>query len=134
DLIAAAAAARQAERMFSRVPAAKLARRPDLFRRVLSGRGAIERWCGHLDEAARVLEAGAVGAVSGGEQEQADWIGQLALVEALRGRVGRAAELARHAGLAAREHRPPGWNPNPAPLVALAWVHVDRNQLREARG
>jgi LuxR family transcriptional regulator, maltose regulon positive regulatory protein len=134
DLMAAAAAASRAERMFSKVPVAKLARHPDLFRRVLSGRGAIKLWCGHLDEAARVLEAGAAAAASAGEQEQADWVGQLALVEALRGRLGRAAELAGQAVLAAGEHRSPGWNPNPVPLVALAWVHLDRNELREARG
>jgi LuxR family maltose regulon positive regulatory protein len=52
----------------------------------------------------------------------------------LRGRLARAAELAGQAVLAAGEHRSPGWNPTPAPLVALAWVHLDRNELREARG
>jgi len=134
DLMTAAAAASQAERMFSKIPVAKLARHPDLFRRVLSGRAAIKLWCGQLDEAARVLEAGAAEAASGGEQEQADWVGQLALVEALRGRLARAAELASQAVLAAGEHRSPGWNPNPVPLVALALVHLDRNELREARG
>ena len=134
DLIAAAAAARQAERMFSRVPAAKLARRPDLSRRVLSGRAAVELWSGQLDEAARLLEAGAAGAAADGENEQACWAGQLALVEALRGRLGRAVELAGQAAIVASEQRPPGSNPNAAPLVALAWVHLQRNELREARG
>ena len=134
DLTAAAAAASRAELMLSRVPRGKLARHPDLSRRVLSGRGAVELWCGHLDEAARVLEAGAAEAASGGEYEQADWVGQLALVEALRGRLGRAAELAGQAALVVGEHRPPGRNPNPAPLVALAWVHLQRNELRETRG
>jgi hypothetical protein len=78
-----------------------------------------------LTKRPRVLEAGAAEAASGGEQEQADWIGQLALVEALRGRLARAAELVGRAILAAGEHRSPGWNPNPAPLVALAWAHLD---------
>jgi LuxR family maltose regulon positive regulatory protein len=55
------------------------------------------------------------------------------LVEALRGRLGRAAELAGQAVLVAAEHRPPGWSPNPAPLVAHAWVHLQRNELRETR-
>ncbi len=134
DLTVAASSASRAELMLSRVPAGKRARHPDLFRRVLSGRGAVELWCGELDEAARILEAGASEAASGGEHEQADWTGQLALVEALRGRLGRAAELAGQAALVAGEHRPPGWNPNPAPLVAQAWVHLQRNELREARG
>jgi LuxR family maltose regulon positive regulatory protein len=134
DLTAAAAAASRAELMLSRVPAGKLARHPDVSRRVLSGRAAVELWSGHLDEAARVLEAGVAEAASGGEHEQADWIGQLALVEAMRGRLGHAAELAGQAALLVGEHQPTGRNPNPAPLVALAWVHLQRNELRETRG
>ena len=65
--------------------------------------------------------------------EVASSAGLLALVEALRGRLRRAAELAGQAVLGADEHRSPGWNPNPAALIALAWVHVERNDLREAR-
>ena len=34
---------------------------------------------------------------------------------------------------AADEQRPPGPHPNPAALVALAWVHLEHNELREAR-
>ncbi len=133
DLTAAAAAVSEAELMLTRVPGEKRARHPDLSRRVLSGRGAVELWSGHLDEAARVLEAGMAEAASGAEYEQGDGVGQLALVEALRGRLGRAAELAGQTVLVATEHRPPGWSPNPAPLVALAWVHLQRNELRETR-
>ena len=134
DLMTAASAASRAELMLGRVPDGKLARHPDVRQRVLFGRGAIELWSGHLDEAARVLEAGLAAASSAGECEQADWAGYLALAEALRGRLGRAAELAGQAALAAADHRPPGQNPNPAPLVALAWVHLQRNELRETRG
>ena len=99
----------------------------------MSGRAAVELWCGHLDEAAYVLEAGVAQAASAGEYEQAEWVGRLALVEALRGRLDCAAKLASEAALAAGEHRPPGWNATPAPLVALAWVHLQRNELRETR-
>jgi len=80
DLMAAAAAANRAELMLRRVPGSTLAQHPELSRRVLSGRGAVELWCGRLDEAAHVLEAGVAEAVSSGEYEQADWVGQLALV------------------------------------------------------
>ena len=132
DLAAAAAAASRAELMLGGVPDAALAR--DLSRRVLSGRAAVELWSGQLDEAARLLEAGAAGAAAGGEYEQAGWAGQLALVEALRGRLGRAAELAGQAAQAAGEPRPPGSGPDAAPLVALAWVHLQRHELRETRG
>jgi LuxR family maltose regulon positive regulatory protein len=133
DLTAAAVAASRAEVMLSLIPGSEQARHPELSRRVMSGRGAVELWCGHLDEAAHVLEAGVAEAASGEQYEQADWVGELALVEALRGRLDRAAELASQA-LGAGEQRPPGWNANPAPLVALAWVHLQRNELRETRG
>jgi LuxR family maltose regulon positive regulatory protein len=132
DLSAAAAAASRAELMLGKVPGGKLARHPDVGRRVLSGRAAVELWSGRLDEAARVLEAGvAAEAASGRERGQASLTGRLALAEALRGRLGRAAELAGQAAAMASEHRPSG--PGPAPLVALAWVHLARNELREAR-
>ena len=144
DLKAAAAAAAQAELLVSRVPSGKLGR--DIRGRVRSGRAAVELWSGHLDEAARVLEAAPVlevarvpevgsgaEAPSGGEDQRADCAGLLALVEALRGRLRRAAELAGQAILVADEHRLPGWNQNPAALIALAWVHLERNDLREAR-
>jgi LuxR family transcriptional regulator, maltose regulon positive regulatory protein len=130
DLTAAAESVGRAELMLGTIPAGKLARHPDLKRRVLYGRGAVELWSGHLDEAARIFEAGLAGAGSGGEREQADWAGYLALAEALRGRLSRAAELATRAS---PHHRPPDGNPNPAPMVALARVHVQRNELRETR-
>jgi LuxR family transcriptional regulator, maltose regulon positive regulatory protein len=144
DLKAAAAAAADAELLVSRVPVGKLGR--DIRERVRSGRAAVELWSGHLDEAARVLGAvpvlevarvpevgSAAEAASGGEDQRADCVGLLALVEALRGRLRHAAELAGQAILVADEHRLPGWNPNPAALIALAWVHLERNDLREAR-
>jgi LuxR family transcriptional regulator, maltose regulon positive regulatory protein len=135
DLTAATSAASRAEFILGQVPGGKLGQHSDLTRRALSGRAVVELWSGHLDEAARVLEAGlAEAAASGAEYEQADWAGQLALVEALRGRLGRAAELAGQAAHTADEHRPPGWHPDAAPLVALAWVHLERNELRETRG
>jgi LuxR family transcriptional regulator, maltose regulon positive regulatory protein len=132
DLSAAAAAASRAELMLGKVPYGKLAGHPDVGRWVLSGRASVDLWSGRLDEAARVLEAGvAAEAASGRECGRASLTGRLALAEALRGRLGRAAELAGQAVAMASEHRPSG--PGPAPLVALAWVHLARNELREAR-
>jgi LuxR family maltose regulon positive regulatory protein len=132
DLAAAASAARRAQLMLAEVPGGKLARHPDIRRRVLSGHAAVELWSGHLDEAAQVLEAAVTAeAAPGREDERISLTGWLALAEALRGRLGRAAELAGQAAALAREHRPSG--PGPAPLVALAWVHLARNELREAR-
>jgi LuxR family maltose regulon positive regulatory protein len=135
DLAGAAAAAARAEAMAGTVPMDKLARHPEIRARVLSGRGAVELWSGHLDEAARILDAGvAAAAASGGEYERAACLGHLALVEALRGRLRQAAKLAGQAtaALAADEQRPPAQHLNPAALVALAWAHLKRNELREA--
>ena len=134
DLMAAASAADHAEPMLNQAPGGKLARHPELRGRVLSGRAAVELWSGHLEEAARVLEAGlAAEATSGREAERAGWTGQLALTEALRGRLSRAAELASQAIPVLGERRAPGRHPDAIPLVALAWVHLERNELHEAR-
>jgi LuxR family transcriptional regulator, maltose regulon positive regulatory protein len=133
DLDTAATAVSRAELMLDLVSAGKLARHPDIRRRVLSGRAAVELWSGRVDEAARILEAGvAAEADSGRECARASLSGRLALAEALRGRLGRAAELAGEAASVASEHRLSG--PGSTPLVALAWVHLARNELREARG
>jgi LuxR family maltose regulon positive regulatory protein len=139
DLTAAAAAAAQAEVLVSRVPGDRLARHGEIRARVLADRGAVELWSGHLDEAARVLESGVAAATrSGGEGERAGCLGQLALAEALRGRLSRAATLAGQAttarpGPGSGPPWPPGPDPGPAALVALAWVHLEHCELRAAR-
>jgi hypothetical protein len=75
-LPAAAAAASSDEALVSRVPGGRLARHRLIRARVLSGRGAVELWSGHLDEAARILDSGvAAAAASGGEHERADCLG-----------------------------------------------------------
>ena len=122
--------------LIDRVPGDKLARHPQIRARVMSGRGAVELWSGHLDAAARTLESGAAAAAaSGGQAERAGCLAHLALVEALRGRLGRAAQLAADAtaALTAAGQRPPDPHPAPAALVALAWVHLEHHELREAR-
>jgi LuxR family transcriptional regulator, maltose regulon positive regulatory protein len=132
DLTAAAAAAARAEALVSRIPGDKLAQHPEIRARVLVGRGAVGLWSGHLDEAARILDTGAAAAAAAGaDYEQADCLGRLALTEALRGRLRRAAKLAAQSTAApvADKQPPPA---QPAALLALAWVHLERNDLREA--
>jgi LuxR family maltose regulon positive regulatory protein len=63
---------------------------------------------------------------------QADCLGYLALVEALRGRLSRAAELAGEAAGAADSSNGLAEPAGPAANVALAYVHVERNELRQA--
>jgi LuxR family maltose regulon positive regulatory protein len=104
---------------------------------LLSGRGAVELWSGHLDEAARVLDSAAAAATTaGGEYERADCLGHLALAEALRGRLRRAVKLASRATAAVTDGRPApaARHPSSAALVALASAHLERNELREAGG
>ena len=136
DLAAAASAAARAEVLAGRVPGGKLARQPGIRARVLAGRGAVELWSGHLDAAAGTLDAGlAAATASGAQDERAGCLGQLALVEALRGRLCRAAELAGQAtaALTCGQHWSPVSHPSPAALVARAWVHLEHHELREAR-
>jgi LuxR family maltose regulon positive regulatory protein len=150
DLSSAASAADRAEAMLSQAADRELGRHPELIRRVRCGRAAVELWSGRLKEAAGILEAGlsaeaglseaglseagtSAEAASDRAAGRADWTGPLALVEALRGRLSHAAELASQAIPAIGERRPAGRHPDVAPLVALAWVHVERNELPEAR-
>jgi LuxR family maltose regulon positive regulatory protein len=130
NLMTAASAAVRAEALVSTVTGGKLAGHRKIRACVLSGRAAVELWSGHLDQAARTLDSVVSAATtSGGEDERADCLGPLALVEALRGRLGRAATLAAQATTAFTAGEP---NPNSAALVALAWVHMERYELREA--
>ncbi len=136
DLEAAAAAAARAEVLVNGVADERIARHRETRARVLSGRGAVELLAGHLEEAARVFESGAAAAAASRlEDERASCLGHLALVEALRGRMSRAAELAAQATTAAAggEQRPGVRRSNPAALAALAWVHLEHNELRQAR-
>ena len=135
DLAQAAAAASQVEALISQMPEDKLAQHPEVRARTLADRGAVELWRGHLGEAARFLDAGVAAATGpGAEHEWAACLGQLALVEALRGRLRHAAKLAGQAtaAVAAEEQRPPAQHPPPAALAALAWVHLEQSDLRAA--
>ena len=103
---------------------------------MLSGRAAVELWSGSLEEAARLLEAGlAAGAAAGREYERASWAGHAWRWwrRCAAGWAARRSWPARRP-IVASEQRSPGSNPDAAPLVALAWVHLQRNELREARG
>ena len=135
DLPAAAEAAARAEALVSRIPG-DVTRQPGIRARVLAARGAAELWSGRFDEATRVLEAGAAAAAAPGEdRERIDCLGHLALAEALRGGLGRAAELGCQATAAGPgDGRPPQeQGPSPAALAALAWVHLERYELRQER-
>jgi LuxR family transcriptional regulator, maltose regulon positive regulatory protein len=135
NLDAAAAAVARADALLDAVPEDLLARHPEMRAQVLSGRGAVEFWSGDLDAAAATLGAGVAAAgASDSANERADCLGHLALLEALRGQLNRAVELAAEAA------GPPGNKEggasepaSSAAEVALACVHLERNELSLAR-
>jgi LuxR family maltose regulon positive regulatory protein len=128
DLGSMAAAVAEAQAMLAAVPTGVVARCPWIGAQVLSGRGAVELWSGHPGEAAATFEA-AIAAVPAPDSthERTSCLGYLALADALRGRLNRAASTA---GDAERLSAPT----SPAAHVALATVYVERNELRQAHG
>ena len=127
DLGAATEAAEQAGRVLGQLPPDLLSRHPEVRMQALSARGAVELWSGRLDDAAGTLDQGT--AVMCGS---CDCFGPQALVEAIQGRLSHASRLA----VAASTSSGPGRSgpPGAAAEVALAWVHLERNQLAEAVG
>jgi LuxR family maltose regulon positive regulatory protein len=130
DLDAARAAAARAETLFEQLPPGLRSRHPGAQGHVLSGRGAVEFWSGDLDPAA-VAFAGAAAAFPETSKERAACDGYLALIEALRGRLSRAAELASAAINPPADS--PDRHPAPSATVALALVHLERNELDASR-
>ena len=130
DLDAARTAAARAETLFEQLPPGLRNRHPEAQGHVLSGRGTVEFWSGDLDPAA-VAFAGAAAAFPETSHERAACDGHLALIEALRGRLSRAAELASAAIDPPADS--PGRHPAPSAAVALALVHLERNELDASR-
>src|SRR5580704_6597769 len=136
DLPALVATGDRAEALVSAMPGEMLARHPAIRANRLAARGVVELWSGHLDEAVRVLDSGVAAASAlGAEHERAECLGYLALAEGLRGGLCRATELAAQAAVPvpAGELHPPVKQPNPSAAVAMALVHLERNEMRETR-
>ena len=136
DHAAAVEAVARARALVSRIPGDEGVRHHGIRARMLAAHGIAELWSGHFDEAARVLDSGVTAAAASGEERiRIDCVGHLALAEALRGRLGRAAELACQATAAGpgdgRPRQEQG--PSPAALAALAWVNLERHELRKER-
>src|SRR5271169_5901869 len=136
DLDAALAAVARTETLLEEITGSQLARHPEIHAQVLVGRGAVELWSGDFDQAAATLRSAIAPASAPGEMyERSDCLGYLALVEALCGRLSHVAELADQAAGAA-ENRESGLAEfaSPAATIALACVHLERNELRQAHG
>jgi LuxR family maltose regulon positive regulatory protein len=134
DLGAAAAAADRSRLLLNAIPADQLARQPAIEPYVLAGYAAVRLWSGDFAEAAATFEAGAAAArTPDSESELAACIGHLALIEALSGRLSRAAELAEAVVRPEDETGRPAGPRTPAAEVALATVHLERNELSRSR-
>jgi len=135
DLDAAATAAGAAQVLVRELPRDQFARRPAMQVQALAGRGAVALWSGDFDAATAAFEAGvAVARTPDSDSGRADCLGHLALLEALRGRLDRAAELAAEA--AARPEDDMNHPVGPVSLaaeVALACVHLERNEIARGR-
>ncbi len=130
DFAAAEAAAAQAECLLGSAPGEAPARHPQARAQLLTGRGAVELWAGRLDAAAGFLDAAADAAA--GARERASALGYGALVEAVRGRLSRAIELATAATAPRHTPETPGGVPCAAAELALAWAQLERHQLDDA--
>ena len=103
DLSAAEGAAADAAALIGRIPADQLALHPGVSAQVKAGRGTVELWSGHFDQAAATLSAAATAVPN--LWQRADCVGHLALLEALRGQLSHAAGLAWQAACPARVTR-----------------------------
>ncbi len=127
---AARTAITRAETLFRQLPPGSRSGHEAACADVLSGRGFVEFWSGN-PAAAITAFADAAAAAPAGSREQAAFQGDLALIEALRGRLARAAELAT-AGISQPQDCPAG-PARPSAAVALAMVHLERNELTACR-
>jgi LuxR family transcriptional regulator, maltose regulon positive regulatory protein len=130
DLDVAIAASAQAEALLGNIPESLLALHPGIRAQVLLGHGIVEMWAGDADGAAITFRAGiAAASAPDSSCERAACLGQLSLVEALRGRLSRAAQLGGEAEEGDEGRTEPAI---PAANAALACVHLERNELRQA--
>jgi LuxR family transcriptional regulator, maltose regulon positive regulatory protein len=136
DLDAALGAIARAETLLGEITGSQLTRHPEIHAQVLVGRGAVELWSGDFDQATATLRSAiAPASVPGETYERSDCLGYLALVEALGGRLSHGAELADQAAGAAEDHESGlAEFASPAATIALARVHLERNELRQAHG
>jgi LuxR family maltose regulon positive regulatory protein len=128
DLAAADAAA---GRLLDGFPPDLLARHPETRSQMLVARGYVDLWAGRFDDAAAHLEQAA--GITRDPSTWASCAGAHALLEAVRGGLTHARELAAAASAPPWNRRPrAAWQPRAAAEVASAWVHLERNQLNEA--
>jgi LuxR family transcriptional regulator, maltose regulon positive regulatory protein len=138
DLPALADAADELERELSRLPAEVLSRHRELTLESLAVRGQAALWQGRFDDAEKILaQVTSPATTMERTATEATIIGEIALAEALCGRLVRAAEFAARAtaGPASPAAADPGAEPPPnVPAdIALALVYLERSDAARTR-
>ncbi|MFC7528670.1 LuxR C-terminal-related transcriptional regulator [Actinoplanes sp. GCM10030250] len=121
-----------ADAFLSIAPSDKLARHPELRALLRAAEGMALSNSGAVDAAADVLADAAADVLPGCEVLRIDCLRRLALVEAYRGRLGRAETAARQALELAAEY---GFGRDAKPgaaEVVLAWVALERYDIEAA--
>jgi LuxR family transcriptional regulator, maltose regulon positive regulatory protein len=133
DLGMATAASGRAQALTAGLPGEVHIRHPEVRVQVMAGLGVAEMWAGRFDAAADRFTEALAACTPETSRERAGSLGYLALVEALRGRLGHAVQRAGEAADAMSgggddltEHVIPGAN------VALAWVYLQQGDTQEA--
>jgi LuxR family transcriptional regulator, maltose regulon positive regulatory protein len=133
ELDVAVAASARAEAALAGIAGNQLAQHLAISAQVLLSRGIVELWAGDIDKAATTFAASLAAATAPASlHERTDCLGYLALVAALRGQLSRAEQLAGQAARADESTDDGRTEPAPAARAALAWVYLERNQLRQA--
>jgi LuxR family maltose regulon positive regulatory protein len=128
DVEVSTASVGQLEKHVGTLSGETLAHQPRLVVRTLAERGLLFLWAGQPDEAAAVLGAGHPASAEHGP-ECANFHGHLALAEAFRGRLHAAWDVIE----ATCSPGDGGRVLSGAAEVALALIHLERNELRETR-
>lgn len=120
--------------LLDRSPGTAIDRRPELRALLLAACGTADLWAGRLTDAAdRYGAALAAATAAGGDFQRRSCLGNLALVEALLGRFGSAAELAARAARLPEVSTSPAGRRVPVAHLAAGWVRLEHSQLAEAR-
>ncbi|GIF02633.1 transcriptional regulator [Actinoplanes siamensis] len=113
-------------------PARRVGRHPELRALLLAAEGAARSACGEVDQAVEALAEAAAVTPAGYDRLKVDCLRTVAVLEAYRGRLGRAESAARQALDLAGQCGPEPGRRVVAAEVALAWVALERFDIEAA--
>jgi LuxR family maltose regulon positive regulatory protein len=137
DLGTATTSVAALEELVRLIPADTLARHPTIGGQLQAARGVLrfwsgQPWSGHLATEAAGPDKGPAASWTA-QPDHADCCGYRALQDALQGRLHSAERVCRAAGLAGEGSEGASQRASSAAEVALALMHLERNELHEAR-